>query len=192
MPNTQQILKLKQKPTSLPLMPAIRKRFSPRVFSQEKIPESDLKIILEAGRWAPSSYNRQPWFFYVAKKDSIAFEKLAQTLVPANNWAEKSPILILACAVSKDEIGKNNYAEYDLGQSVAYISLQAQELGYFSHQMAGFDKNLCKKLLQLPEEHKPKVIIAVGRIGEYDKADPEIVKKDLKKPSRKDEFFKIL
>lgn len=40
--------------------PVFLQRWSPRAFTNDEIDESELLTILEAGRWAPSSFNSQP------------------------------------------------------------------------------------------------------------------------------------
>ena len=56
---------------------AIRKRRSIRKYTGESIRRADLEIIVDAGRWAASGYNRQPWDFVVltdrAKISQLAF-----------------------------------------------------------------------------------------------------------------------
>ena len=89
-------------------------------------------------------------------------------------------------------MGKNKYAQYDLGQAVFALVFQAQELGYYSHQMAGFDKRKAKELLKLPKEQEPWVLIAVGKLGDYSKAEEKWAKRDLKPAKRKDKVYKIL
>lgn len=61
------------------LFEVIEKRRSIRNFKPEPIPNKDLKIILEAGRLAPSGGNRRPWRFIVVRKTEIkrAFAKAA-------------------------------------------------------------------------------------------------------------------
>jgi hypothetical protein len=44
-----------------PIHPMFLERWSPRVFAPEPITEPELMSILEAARWAPSSFNAQPW-----------------------------------------------------------------------------------------------------------------------------------
>ena len=53
----------------------IKTRRSIRRFKDEEIPKETILEILEAGRWAPSGLNNQPWRFMVLekeKKDRIA------------------------------------------------------------------------------------------------------------------------
>lgn len=184
---SQDILKLKENKTSLEIASFFKKRFSPRFFSEDAIPDKDLKIIFEATRWAPSSFNRQPWFFYVAKKEEASFNKLASLLVEGNVWAKQAPILVLGCYIENDNYGQNVYAQYDLGQAVATLVYQAQILGYYSHQMAGFDKEKAKTLVD--KNCIPWVMIALGKLGDYEKAPEKIIEMDFKKPERKEKIF---
>src|SRR5262249_39726354 len=45
-------------------------RWSPRAMSGEEIPQEDLMVLFEAARWAPSSYNNQPWRILYARRNS--------------------------------------------------------------------------------------------------------------------------
>lgn len=186
---TQGLIKLKENKTSLPIADVFRKRFSPRVFLNEKVNEEDLKIILEAARWAPSSYNRQPWYFYIADKDTSFFKQLTRLLSSGNEWAKQVPVLILACYHEKDEMGENDKAQYDLGQAVATLVYQAQILGYYSHQIGGFDAEKVKSLVN--SNHLPFVLIAIGKIGEYENRNEPWINWDLKPPQRKDNWYEI-
>ena len=188
MGKSQEIIKIKESKTSLLINPIFKKRFSPRVFLEDEVREDDLKIIFEAVRFTPSSYNRQPWFFYVAKRGTKSFEKLVSFLLEGNLWAKEAPILILACYIEKDSYGKNAYAQYDLGQAVATLVYQAQDLGYFTHQMAGFDRERAKEIV-LDKNHIPWVMVALGRLGDYDKASEDLVQKDFHKTERKMDVF---
>lgn len=186
---TQDLIKIKENKTSLPITDFFRKRFSPRVFSDEKVKEKDLKIILEAARWTPSSYNRQPWFFYVTYKKSDFFNKLTSLLLPGNEWAKQAPLLILACYIKKDQMGKNDKAKYDLGQAVATLVYQGQILGYYSHQIGGFDAEKAKALVN--PNHTPFVLIALGKIGNYENQNESLINRDSKPSQRKDYWYEI-
>jgi nitroreductase len=184
---TQAIIDLRKYKSEKNVSDFFLSRFSPRVFSSQEVPNYDLEIILEAARFSPSSYNRQPWFFYVAKKGSSGFNKISETLIEGNFWAKDAPVLILACYIEKDKYGKNDYAQYDLGQAVSALIYQAQILGYYTHQMAGFDKEKAKNLVE--KSHTPFVL---GKIGDYEKADPKIVEMDKEKKERKEEFYRLI
>src|SRR5262249_57933115 len=55
-------------------------------------------------RWAPSSYNEQPWRYIVAsRKDSEEFARLLSCLVEGNQaWARSAPVLALGCVRSEE------------------------------------------------------------------------------------------
>ena len=111
-------------------------------------------------------------------------------MVEGNFWAKEAPVLILACYIDEDKYGKNAYAQYDLGQAVSALVYQAQILGYYTHQMAGFDREKAKKLID--KNHNPFVLIALGKIGDYEKADKKIVEKDKAPKERKEKWYHLI
>src|SRR3954452_1939850 len=71
-------------------------RWSPRAFTGEPIAEADLAILFEAARWAPSSYNSQPWRFLYARRDTPHWEKFLGLLLPFNqSWARQASALVI-------------------------------------------------------------------------------------------------
>ncbi len=186
---------IEQKITQGPknLKSILGKRFSPRVFSGESVSEEDLSALLEAARFSPSSSNRQPWFYYVAKRDTEGFKKVLSLLDPSNqDWAKNAGVLMVGCSVTKDEKGENKYAEYDLGQASLSIVIEALSRGLYARQMGGFDKEKARAELSLPAEQKPMVCIAVGHIGDYEKADEVIMKKEVYPRHRKEIVYKLI
>ncbi|HBC72964.1 MAG: Nitroreductase family protein [Candidatus Amesbacteria bacterium GW2011_GWB1_47_19] len=168
-------------------------RWSPRHYSDEKIPQEHINIIFEAPRWAPSGHNHQPWYFYTAKKGTGIYEKLFSTLDEYNqSWAKTAPLLILACAITSNTEGKNPYAFYDLGAAVLSLILQAQSLGYYSRQMALFDKQKVKEFFKLDKNHEPFTIIAMGKIGDYTKASKQVIDYEFDPRPRKTDLVKEL
>ena len=65
-------------PTEHPVLPAIAARWSPRSYLDTPVGEAALNSVLEAGRWAASAYNEQPWQYLVTRKnvEPEAFAKL--------------------------------------------------------------------------------------------------------------------
>lgn len=175
-----------------PVIGEIQKRFSPRFFASDPVKKSDLDSILEAARWAPSGHNHQPWLYYVTNKGTGAYKKLFLTLNDYNqSWAHTAPVLILACAEVKNEHGDNPFALYDLGASVMSLVLQAQSLGYHTRQMGLFDKKKVKHLIAMDNNTEPFVIVAIGKIGDYNKAPKEIIDLELDPRPRKAVIAKI-
>jgi nitroreductase len=159
----EEVNKLKAAPVE-GMLPALAHRWSPRSFNENAVSTNDLKIILEAGRWAASSNNMQPWRFFVGVKGSETHTKLTSTLMGFNQaWAGKPHILILGFAELKDGKGNpNRYALYDLGQAAVCIIAQATALGLATHSMGGFDHDAVRTIFNLTEDHAVGALIAIG------------------------------
>ncbi|HEY6564228.1 MAG TPA: nitroreductase family protein, partial [Pirellulaceae bacterium] len=104
-------------------------RWSPYAFSERPVSDDDIRALLEAARWAPSSYNEQPWRYIVATKSNPAeFARLLSCLVEGNQiWAGAAPVLALGCA-SLNFARNNNpnlAAIHDLGLASANLTLEA-------------------------------------------------------------------
>ncbi|MGH7236266.1 MAG: nitroreductase family protein, partial [Nitrospiraceae bacterium] len=126
-----------------PIHDLLQKRWSPRAFSGRAVEADKLRILFEAARWAPSSFNEQPWSFIVATKDDQAnFDRLLRCLLEGNRaWARHAPVLRLSVAKLRfEEDGEpNRHAFHDVGLAVENLVIQATALGLVVHQMAGFD-----------------------------------------------------
>jgi nitroreductase len=151
----------------------IRSRWSPRSFSDRQVSPEDLHTILEAARWAPSSYNEQPWRFLVAtKSDVAAYQKLLGLLVEFNQqWARTAPVLIITAAKKTfAHNGKpNRHGMHDAGAALAYLMLQATALGLHAHGMAGFDHERARKELGIPDDYEVGAAVALGYVDAPEK-----------------------
>ena len=167
----------------------IRERWSPRAFSDRNVDPADLTAILEAGRWAASSYNEQPWRFIVATKDDhAAYQKMLSILLPFNQeWAKTAPVLILV--VAKKAFSHNNqpnkYALHDAGAALANMSLQATALGLHTHGMGGFDYDRARTELNLPDEYDTAAFVALGFAGSPDALSDPLKQRELAVRDRK-------
>ncbi|MDI6810706.1 MAG: nitroreductase family protein [archaeon] len=56
------------------MLELIKTRRSIRRYKKESVPEDSVKQILEAGRWAPSASNSQPWEFIILRDGKIKEE----------------------------------------------------------------------------------------------------------------------
>lgn len=156
-------------PSTEGVLPLILERWSPRAFAERDVNPADLKTIFEAGRWAPSSYNEQPWRFFVGHRNSETYKKILDALVPFNqDWAKSSPVLILGVARMRfsHNDSPNNYAPHDLGAAMALMALQATALGLAAHQMAGFDWVKARESFEIPEAYAMGSVMALGYHGE--------------------------
>jgi nitroreductase len=167
--SASEVHQLKQAPADERILPAIRHRWSPRSFADRDVNPADLKTIFEAVRWAPSSYNEQPWRYFVGTRGSETYNKILQSLGEFNQaWARSAPVLTLN--VARTTFSHNNtpnpVALYDLGASAATLCYEATSLGLFTHQMAGYDREVARKLFDVPDEYIFGAAMALGYQGE--------------------------
>ena len=155
--------------TSVEVHPVIAERWSPRAFDASAVVKADdLTAILEAGRWAPSAFNGQPWRYLVAQRGDAKFATISATLSGFNQeWAPKASALIVASAVTVNPEGNPiPTAIFDLGLSVGLMVVEAHHLGYHIHQMAGFDRDALKSAFGFTDELHPVVVLALGVAGD--------------------------
>lgn len=175
--------------TQYPIHELLRRRWSPRAFSDRRVDPSTLRSLLEAARWAPSSSNEQPWSFLVARRDDEAeFGRLLSCLVESNQvWAQHAPVLMVSLArMSFEEDGKpNRHAFHDVGQAVADFTVEATALGLFVHQMAGFHPDRVRELYGVPKEFEPVAAIALGYAGEPQTLPEKLRQRELAPRERK-------
>jgi nitroreductase len=146
-------------------------RWSPRAMSGEAIAENDLMVLFEAARWAPSSYNNQPWRILYARRDSEHWPLFLDLLVQSNRiWAEKAAALLLF--ISKTTFDYNGKParthSFDTGAAWENLALQAMLRGYVAHGMQGFDYERAKTALNVPDEYQVEAMAAIGTPGSRD------------------------
>ena len=174
--------------TQAPLTDLIAARWSPRSYDKShQISDSEILAILEAGRWAPSSNNGQPWRFSVAKRGTELHEKVVSGLTGFNqSWAPDASALIVV-SVKKGDEGqsvKGNF--YDAGLAVAQMSIQAQSLGLYTHQMGGILHDQLHKSLELPSNLEVALVFTVGKKDSPEKFEGEALARELAPRTRLD------
>ena len=164
-------------------------RWSPRAFAGKPVEEKKIRSILEAARWSPSSGNEQPWRFMIGFREDETWQKIFKTLDESNKvWVRSVPVLLLC--IGKKVRSRNNapYAhfQYDTGQSVAHLTFEATYQGLFVHQMAGFDPDLAIREFEIPPDHQPLTVIALGYIGDPSSLTDKLKERELSVRKRKD------
>jgi nitroreductase len=164
---------LKQAPAVEGVLPAVLGRWSARSFADREVSTAELRKVFEAARWTASSYNEQPWRFFLGLRNnplnSLTYKKILSTLTGFNQgWAGAAPVLMLGVASTKFSHNgtANRNALYDLGAAASYLTLQAAALGLTSHQMAGYDQAAARQVLKIPEGYDLGAVIALGYQGE--------------------------
>jgi nitroreductase len=164
-------------------------RWSPRAFDERPVEKDKIRSILEAARWSPSAGNEQPWRFMIGFRDDETWQKIFETLDESNKvWVKPVPVLMLS--IGKKVLSRKNtpYAhfQYDTGQSVAHLTFEATNQGLFVHQMAGFDPEKAILEFNIPEDHQPLTVIALGYITDPSSLPPDLQKRELAVRKRKD------
>ena len=176
-----------------PVLDVIRSRWSPAIYSPRLVETEKLLSVLEAARWAPSSFNAQPWSFLVARKEEPEdFARMLSCLVPANvAWAQHVPVLMISVAkLHFDRDGApNRHAFHDTGIATGFLMLQAASLGILAHGMAGFDAAKARELYAIPAPHEAVAAIGLGYPGDEQGASEELRKRNQRRPRRKLEEF---
>lgn len=189
----QNVLDIHNPKPRFKVISVISKRFSPRWYSQELIDPADLDVIFEAARLAPSAYNAQPWHFYFVDKHSSKYKEIFHALSENNQrWAKSAPGLVIAAYDAEDAHGPNRFAIYDLGAAVISFILQATELGYYWRQMGNVDDKKLGEILNLKSTEIPYVVIAIGKLGDYQEVDEKTWELELTARPRKEKIFEII
>lgn len=153
-------------PVDHPIHPLLRQRWSPRRFADREVDPTVLRSLFEAARWAPSSFNEQPWAFVVARRgDGEEHARLLESLVPGNReWAASAPVLALSFGklrFARNE-KENRHHLHDVGQAVAHLTFEAESRGLQVHQMAGIEPARIREIYAVPEAWVPVTAIAIG------------------------------
>jgi nitroreductase len=164
--------------------PIILQRWSPRAMSGETIGERELMTLFEAARWAPSSYNGQPWRFLYARRDTAAWPTFFGLLDEFNQrWAKAAGMLIVVVSRKFFEWDGNpaRTHSFDAGAAWQNLALQGSKMGLVVHGMEGFDYEKARQALNVPSEFAVEAMIAVGRPGPVEVLDAE--QQEMESPS---------
>lgn len=165
------------------IVKTIIERRSQRTYTSEPVKKEDLEVIVEAGLYAPSAFNQQPWHFSVIQDasllDELSFEakevgktfKNEQVKAMSNN--EKFHVFYNAPAAIIVSVEKNKIeAELDCAVATQNMLLAAQALGLGSCWI-GFVGFLFKgnpekskeyaTRLGIPEDYTPSHAIVIGQ-----------------------------
>ena len=163
--------------TSKSIQKLIKDRWSPRAMSGEPLSDEELMPLFEAARWAPSSYNAQPWRFIYAKRDTPHFEKLFNLLVEFNqSWTKNAAVLVLIISRTLFEHNSKpaNTHSFDTGAAWENLALEGCSRGLVIHGMQGFDYEKAKKDFSIPAHYQVEAMVAIGK-----KASKETLSKEL-------------
>jgi nitroreductase len=172
-----------------PIHELLAERWSPYGFDSRPVAETDLRSLFEAARWAPSSYNEQPWSYLMATRENPQeFGRLLSCLVEANQaWAQAAPVLALGVVhlkFSRDNTD-NRVAVHDLGLAAGGLLVEATSRGLCVHQMAGIFPDKAREVFQIPEHSEAWTAMAIGYQGDPAKLPAALKERDMAPRQRK-------
>ncbi|MFW5886835.1 MAG: nitroreductase family protein [Bacteroidota bacterium] len=139
-----------------------KKRYSCRNYQAKPVEKEELVKVLEAGRIAPSATNAQPWEFIVVQEENLLDEIKS---CYQKDWILSAPAIIVICGNHrlswKREDGKD-HCDIDIAIATDHLTMAATEYGLATCWVCKFDAPKCKKLLNLPEEMEPMVLLPIG------------------------------
>jgi nitroreductase len=157
---------------------AIRTRRSIRRFTNQQLEDEVINNVLEAGMYAPSARNEQPWHFLI-----ITRRDLLDKLMDAHPYASmlsEAPVAILVCADLNLEKSKG-YWPVDCSAATQNILLAAHELKVGSVWLGVYPRqermDAIRAIFTLPANIQPFSLIALGYPAE-DKDTPERFRAD--------------
>lgn len=140
-------------------------RWSPRAYLEKNVPADQLLQLFEAARWAPSAFNLQPWRF-IALRTQQEKESLYPCISENNlTWCRHAPVLVLIVADTEVDGKVNPSHAFDTGAAWGYFALAAHMQGLATHPMTGFDFELARQIMQIPDRYAIQALVAVGYQG---------------------------
>jgi nitroreductase len=167
--------------SAYPINLLILNRWSPRSMTGEELGDDDIMSLFEAARWAPSSFNNQPWRFIYAKRNTEHWERLFNLLVDANKiWAKNAALLVVVISRKNFEYNEKpaRTHQFDAGSAWENMALEASSRGIVAHGMQGFDYEKSRETLGIPPDFEVMAMIAIGKKGPKENLPPELQEKE--------------
>lgn len=167
-------------------------RWSPRAMSGEPVTDDELFSLFEAARWAPSSYNNQPWRFIYAKRDTEHWDKLFNFLLEGNQTWVKNAAVVAVLLSKKTSDHNGNFMRthsFDAGAAWENLALQGSLNGLVVHGMSGLNYEKAASELNLTDDYEVEMMFAVGKPGNPSDLPEKL--REIEKPSDRKKVSKI-
>jgi nitroreductase len=139
---------------------AIARKRAIREFAPRPIAPEHLERILQAGRHAGSSKNRQRWTFIVCR-DRAHLRELA-AVGPFAGHLAGAAVAIAMVTPDPSSTTSGRSILFDLGLAAENMMLAAWELGVGSVPATVYERDLARRLLGFPEDHACEYLLSFG------------------------------
>jgi len=142
------------------ILTLLKSRRSVRIYQDKPIPQDLLTQILEAGRWAPTGANLQPWHFVVVRDSETRkrIGEVARFFFIKWSHVEKAPVLL----VLGFDTRKGKYGRYDVTLAGGNMMTMATSFGLGTCWIGAFDEEKVKEILEIPENIEVIGLITLG------------------------------
>jgi len=161
------------------VLDVILNRRSVREFESHPVPRGALASILEAGRWAPSGLNNQPWRFVVVEEEHDLLKLASMTRY--SSIILQAPTVI-AVFLDQDAGYSREKDILAVGACIENMLLQVQAIGLGACWMGEILNRAreVKDLLKVPESYELMAVLAIGYPKDSGKGEGIRDRKDLK------------
>ncbi|MBA3752401.1 nitroreductase family protein [Candidatus Dependentiae bacterium] len=160
----------------------LKNRWSPRAMSGESLEHEELLTLFEAARWAPSSYNHQPWRFVYATRTMPEWEMFLNLMVPFNReWAQNAAVALLVLSHKIFEYN-NTFSRthsFDTGAATQNLALQGFAMDLVVHGIEGFDYDKARIECEVPDSYDIQAMFVVGKKGPVTVLPLELQKREI-------------
>lgn len=186
---------LKYRKSDYPINSILLERWSPRSMTGDPLSEEEIFSLFEAARWAPSSYNEQPWRFLYAPQGSAEWPLFFDLMVDFNKgWAKNAALigLILSHKVFERNKKLSHTHSFDTGAAWMSLAIEGSSRGLVVHGMEGFDYKKARIDLEIPTDYQVEAMFAIGKRAPANALSPELREREVPS-SRKSihEFIKM-
>jgi nitroreductase len=145
------------------LLGLIRSRRSVRQYRPDPVPDEMIQQMLEAGRWAPSANNQQPWAFVVVQDGEIRCQiaQHATFFFARDARVEQAPLLIVLCGQIQSRVFRR-LLRGDVSMAGMQMMLQAHALGLGTCWIDELDRDEIAAIIQIPDDMEIVAMLAVG------------------------------
>ena len=144
------------------ILKEIKNRSTVKSFSSSSIDKERMNRILEAGRWAPSAKNRQPWRFIVIQNLEKK-EKIKDACYGDVRLSDCGAVVAL-CSTNIDYKMPNGQLSYpiDIAFAASFMLLQAEHEGLGSALLTTFREQDIADMLSVPYGMRIVLLLLLG------------------------------